>query len=943
MNALRLLLIDDDEDMYVLVRDFVAETARAWTVDWAPSYEAGLEGLSTGRYDAALLDYHLGEYTGVELLASVRSTVGLPPIILLTGRGDRAIDIMAMAAGATDYLEKGALSAALLDRTLRHAIERDRSVADLRASEAKYRGLFERSGDAVLVADDGGGYVDANPAACELLGVPRDKVIGRSLMDFVVPSVNLPDPSAAWAAFLAAGELRGQVQIRRPDGTVREAEFVAKANFTPGQHLSVLRDETERIAADVALVDSEARFRSALDGVGLHAVILDPEGRLLFVNRYHLARTGWTEDDLVGTDGFIWLSPEDRPDEEREVYRSAAVSGTVVDTFENTWRTRAGGPILISWFSSAIRDDEGRIVAVASVGEDVSARREAEATQSRLVAAIEQTAESVIVTDADGRMTYANPAFESVSGYAAADVLGKDLWAFLRSSGSGPASRRMSRRLRSGRSWQGELALRRRDGRSYREEVTISPVRDRNGAIISFVSVARDVTHLREIEASLDVTARERTAFARALAQLEQRDTPEETAQDITDTVAELPGIDIACLLSFDDAGDAHVLGITAPSGYPLVVGQRLPSARASYLHGRATHGEWAEGWVRRDIDGEYATAISTVGLRATAYAPVGNGDGIIGLIALGTIDEGVATRIQDQIPAALEFAAAARSLIAGPLAIRRRLLASRRRIEGIIAAGAHDPVFQPIVRLIDGVAVGYEALTRFRDGTSPQTVFAQAGAAGVGLELEEATLRRAIAASHDLPSGTWLAVNVSAAMILAGDRLVRLLSHRRRPIVLEITEHDAITDYGAVRDALAKIESDVRVAVDDAGTGVANFTHLLELRPAFVKIDASLVRGVQHDVARQALIVGLRHFSRATNGWVIAEGVETQAEQEALIGFGLTLGQGYLFGRPAPVGSWPSSDGLPPPDKPRNATAAPLPTVGRPPSDPRITMSHVR
>jgi EAL domain-containing protein (putative c-di-GMP-specific phosphodiesterase class I) len=82
----------------------------------------------------------------------------------------------------------------------------------------------------------------------------------------------------------------------------------------------------------------------------------------------------------------------------------------------------------------------------------------------------------------------------------------------------------------------------------------------------------------------------------------------------------------------------------------------------------------------------------------------------------------------------------------------------------------------------------------------------------------------------------------------------------------------------------------------------VANFSHLVELRPDFVKIDIGLVRGVNADLTRQALVVGLRHFAQATNRDVIAEGIETEAERRTLLALGVNLGQGFLFGQPAPA-----------------------------------------
>ena len=530
----------------------------------------------------------------------------------------------------------------------------------------------------------------------------------------------------------------------------------------------------------------------------MHAAILDQDGRVLFANRYFLGKTGWTLEELVGSDGFALLSAEDHPDASRDGFRAGVAAGLVFEKVENSWRTRSGGYVRIAWTNNALRDGAGRIVAVASVGEDVTVHR--------------------------------------------------------------------------------------------------------------------------EIEASLALSTRERVAFARALAGLRQRETPEETGRDITDAVVELPGIDMALLLSFEESGDVRVLAVTAPPGVPVAAGSMLQASRASYLRLRAADGPWAEGWVPRDADGEYGNALQELGLRGVAYAPIGDGVAGIGLLVLGVADLAVAAHIIDQLPIAVEFAAAARSLVGGPLAVRAALRASRCRIEAIIAARAFEPAFQPIVDMSTGVAVGFEALTRFRDGGKPDTTFAEAGRAGIGLELESATLEAVLTASHLLRPGCWLSLNVSGAFILAGDRLARILSRRTRPVVLEITEHDVIPDYPAIRDAVAGLGPDVSLAVDDAGAGVANFAHIVELRPAFVKIDIGLVRGLNQDLTRQALIVGLRHFAKATHGWLIAEGVETEEERQTLLGLELELGQGYLFGRPAPAASWSvpllveASDGHRPP-----------------------------
>lgn len=175
----------------------------------------------------------------------------------------------------------------------------------------------------------------------------------------------------------------------------------------------------------------------------------------------------------------------------------------------------------------------------------------------------------------------------------------------------------------------------------------------------------------------------------------------------------------------------------------------------------------------------------------------------------------------------------------------------------------------------------------------------------GLGQELELATLTTALAGARSLPPGGYLSLNVSPGLVLDGDRLAHALAGADRPLVIEITEHERIDDYAALRAALERLRPEVRVAVDDAGAGVANLHHLVELRPSLIKLDMRLVRAVETDLTRQAMIVGLLHFARTLGGWVVAEGIETEAERDKLWSIGVALGQGFLFGRPAEAGSW--------------------------------------
>jgi EAL domain-containing protein (putative c-di-GMP-specific phosphodiesterase class I) len=177
--------------------------------------------------------------------------------------------------------------------------------------------------------------------------------------------------------------------------------------------------------------------------------------------------------------------------------------------------------------------------------------------------------------------------------------------------------------------------------------------------------------------------------------------------------------------------------------------------------------------------------------------------------------------------------------------------------------------------------------------------------------ELELATLTASIAAGAHLPQAAWLSLNVSPSLVVgANGHLAEILGRADRSLVLEVTEHVPVADYARFREYVDRLRPEVRVAVDDAGSGIANFSHIVELRPAFVKLDIALVRRIDADHTRQALILGLLQFASESASQTIAEGVETEGELETLRRLGVPLGQGYLLGRPAPASQWADAAG---------------------------------
>jgi EAL domain-containing protein (putative c-di-GMP-specific phosphodiesterase class I)/DNA-binding NarL/FixJ family response regulator len=231
---------------------------------------------------------------------------------------------------------------------------------------------------------------------------------------------------------------------------------------------------------------------------------------------------------------------------------------------------------------------------------------------------------------------------------------------------------------------------------------------------------------------------------------------------------------------------------------------------------------------------------------------------------------------------------------------------AAIRAMREVIAGRAFTIHLQPIVQLESGAVVGVEALTRFTDGVRPDIRFAEAARLGLGLALERATLAAAIEAAASLPADVALSVNLSPDVLEHDEGLPEIVGRSRRQVIVELTEHERIDDYEAIRAAFARLGPDVRLAVDDAGSGYASLRHILSLQPAYVKLDMEWVRGIDKDPIRRALVSGLTYFAAATGCELIAEGIEEEDERKTLIDLGVPLGQGYLLGRPQPVEAVP-------------------------------------
>ena len=419
--------------------------------------------------------------------------------------------------------------------------------------------------------------------------------------------------------------------------------------------------------------------------------------------------------------------------------------------------------------------------------------------------------------------------------------------------------------------------------------------------------VARVRAHLRNDAAwstAVEEEVRRRSAVVEALGHLTLKPTPEEAAETVVDELARRTECDFIAVTQFLRGGRLRELAT-----YSRIAGVRRggallgPSLSRRYVS-KARQGPWAEDVVLTQ-DGMLSASFAPADIDVGAGAPIYAGDEPVGLLWLGIGPQGhrpTLARKSSLLAAVIDYASIL-SAVAGPaLADRRDIALVQSRLKRTLTAREFHPVFQPIVDLGSVAIVGYEALTRFHDGTRPDLRFIEAASMGLGHAYEFATIEAALAAASELPEEAFLTLNMSPGLVIeSGPRLRKMMQTTTRRLILELTEHAPIDDYTGLRKGIEAL-GHVELAVDDAGAGYSSLRHILELRPAFAKLDISLVRAIDVDELRQALVAGLVYFALRSRCHLIAEGVESEDEATALRRLGVEFAQGYLFGHPEPI-----------------------------------------
>ena len=376
----------------------------------------------------------------------------------------------------------------------------------LAASEMRYRRLFETAKDGILILDaETGMVVDVNPFLIELLGYSYEQFVGKAIWELGF----FKDIVANQNKFLT---LQQQEYVRYENlpletagGGRREVEFVSNVYLADGKKVIQcnIRDITARRSAEKALRDTQQIVEGIIQALPARIFWKDKNLVYLGCNQAFARDAGYGDArQVVGKDDYQ-MSWRDQADLYRRADREVIEGGHSIINYEESQTTPQGNTITLLTSKVPLRNAAGEVTGVLGAYMDISSRKQEEEERARLAMAVEQSAETIVITDKAGTILYANPAFESSTGYTRAEVLGQNPRVLKSGKQDAAFYGRMWATLNRGEVWRGCFINKRKDGTFYEEAASISPVTDAAGTIINFVASKRNITHEVQLEEQL--------------------------------------------------------------------------------------------------------------------------------------------------------------------------------------------------------------------------------------------------------------------------------------------------------------------------------------------------------------------------------------------------------------------------------------------------------
>ncbi|RLC79407.1 MAG: hypothetical protein DRJ03_23545 [Chloroflexi bacterium] len=457
-----------------------------------------------------------------------------------------------------------------------------------------YREMFDGVPTGLYRTTPKGQILDANPALAQMLGYPDQE----SLLAVNVSSMYVsPDARERKLALLESkGVIHGfEMQLYRYDGSViwvrDSARAVCDADGEQRYYEGSLEDITAQIQAQEALRESETLLKTIFDGISDPMHVVDSGYRVVATNKKLLDLRGLVQEEIVGKPCYEVYQNRDTHCVECAA-REAFATGRAAQV-DKSLPMEDGSRRRFEVYAFPILTGDGNVDRVIELTRDVTERKQAEAEIARLATVVEQAAVTVVITDLEGDIVYANPDFETSTGYSVAEALGQNPRVLKSDRQDAPFYQELWDTITAGRTWRGVFINKRKDGELYHEDATIFPIKNTDGEIINYAAVKRNITERVRAQVQIAGLNRLRESLLRP-------DRLEKKLERITDGVVEIFQADF-CRIWLTRPGDRCDDGCfhASVTEGPHVCRQRERCMHLVASSGRYTH---IDGEVHRRV-----------------------------------------------------------------------------------------------------------------------------------------------------------------------------------------------------------------------------------------------------------------------------------------------------------------------------------------------------
>jgi len=501
MEKIRILIADDE---IIVAEDIKSQLQYLGyeIVAIADSGEAVIQMARELKPDLIIMDILLaGKMNGIEAADIIRRELNIP-VVYLTAFAEKEIVDLAKKTGPYAFLTKP-IRFQELQRAIEFAIYKFGIENQLRESEARLKTILDTIHSGVIIFHSKTStIIDANPRALQILGYTKEQLIGKkcatifgTTRDGICPVCETIQNMHSKEMYVLSASGKAIPVINSTTSITLKNESYLVDSFT---------DISAQKNSEKELIESEERFKkiaaSAYDAI----ILMDNDGNVTFWNDAAEEIFGYSAEEALNKNLPRLLAfPKDIEKHLNgfEELNFTGQGGAIGKTIQWDAIKKGGQAIAVELSLSTFKTNERwNVVAIAR---DITERKMAEQEQRRLLTALEQSAELIVIADILGNIQYVNPAFENVTGYKKAEVIGKN--PRLLKSGKHHIAfyENLWKTISQGNIWKGRFINKKKDGTLYDEQATISPVRDTNGRIVNYIALKRDISNEIKLEEQL--------------------------------------------------------------------------------------------------------------------------------------------------------------------------------------------------------------------------------------------------------------------------------------------------------------------------------------------------------------------------------------------------------------------------------------------------------